>query len=589
VSENRTKAAHRLKFAPEEIEPPVETAKPKKPHQLFEGTPKAKNSQPSTEPQKPGSESKAIRLHFPDQEKPQQRLNFADTTYVQAPDASYRKAAKLVTPDNEQDEEAQDNPAVDAVDTGACTARKLSDTTHQYASRLKEHKTHPGSHDASATNSTTTGQGSNVNQTNAQRSTNQGTTSQGSNPLSRWRQKMQQRKQIRSNYVNTGSQTGKATRTASQKVGKRVSSAAKPTSRGVLLVALGFMLIFILNGVGGCVPLVQTTLQAFVIGTYPASEDDVKAAERAYAGMESTLEQQMDNYASVRPGYDEYVMDVDDIWHDPYALIAIISARHNGEEWTIDTAYPTIERYFELQYIITEEVVTETRYRTETQTVLQEVVDPESGEIRLEPVEEDVEVPYEYTICKVTLENKNLSHLPVYTMSRTQLGLYALYMSTLGNMPDLFKRNPHASELKDPLLHDVPQAYLDADPQFAALLAEAELYLGYPYVWGGDSPDTSFDCSGFISWVFTNSGVYNTGRLGATSLYGICQPIRADQARPGDLIFFEGTIAGEEGITHVGLYVGDGMMLHCGNPISYADLSESYWQSHFFGYGRVPY
>ena len=170
------------------------------------------------------------------------------------------------------------------------------------------------------------------------------------------------------------------------------------------------------------------------------------------------------------------------------------------------------------------------------------------------------------------------------------MGLYALYMSTLGNMPDLFAGKPHASQLKDPLLYDVPEEYKQADPQFGKLIEEAEKYLGFPYVWGGSSPDTSFDCSGFVSYVFTNSGVYNTGRLGATGLYGICQKITADEAHPGDLIFFEGTM-GEDvgGITHVGLYVGDNMMIHCGNPITYADLTRSYWQQHFYGFGRIPY
>ena len=160
----------------------------------------------------------------------------------------------------------------------------------------------------------------------------------------------------------------------------------------------------------------------------------------------------------------------------------------------------------------------------------------------------------------------------------------------LSGLKRTFAGNPHASQLKEPLRYDVPQELLDADPRFAQIIAEAEQYIGFPYVWGGDSPETSFDCSGFVSWVFTNSGVYNTGRLGATGLHGACREVRRGEVRPGDLVFFEGTMGAEVGgITHVGIYVGNGMMIHCGNPISYADLSDTYWQQHFYGYGRLPY
>ena len=357
--------------------------------------------------------------------------------------------------------------------------------------------------------------------------------------------------------------------------------------------ALGLLLCLVMNSVSSCVPLTQSVVNSFVIGTYPATEEDVLAAERAYRSMEQELQDELDHYETRHPGHDEYRYELQEIWHDPYALIAIVSAYHGGEEWTIGSAYGTLERYFQLQYILTETIERETRYRTETRTGYREETDPETGEITRVPYQYEAQIPYAYTICNVKLVNKNLSHLPVYTMSRKNMGLYALYMSTLGNMPDLFRNNPHASELKDPLLYDIPEDVLAVDEQFARLIEEAELYLGYPYVWGGDSPDTSFDCSGFISYVFTNSGVYDTGRLGATGLYGICSKITSQEARPGDLIFFEGTLGegvdGNDGITHVGLYVGDGMMLHCGNPVSYADLSRDYWQTHFYGYGRIPY
>ena len=186
------------------------------------------------------------------------------------------------------------------------------------------------------------------------------------------------------------------------------------------------------------------------------------------------------------------------------------------------------------------------------------------------------------------MENKNLSHLPVSSMTQHGLSMYALYMSTHGNMEGIFT-GPYATPLKDPMLYDIPQETLDADPTFAKLMDEAIKYIGYPYVWGGSSPETSFDCSGFVSYVFTHSGVYNIGRLGATGLYNMCRKVDIEDAKPGDIVFFEGTMGdGVDGITHCGIYVGNDMMIHCGSPIGYADLTDSYWQKHLVGFGRCP-
>ena len=226
---------------------------------------------------------------------------------------------------------------------------------------------------------------------------------------------------------------------------------------------------------------------------------------------------------------------------------------------------------FDRQYILTEDVVVEVRYRTVTRT------DSEGNNY-------DVEVPYNYYICYVTLENFNLSHVPVYMMSEEQLSMYALYMSTLGNRPDLFPSSGYIGKYitNRPPEHEVPESYLD-DETFAAILKEAEKYLGFPYVWGGSSPSTSFDCSGFVSYVYNQCG-WSFGRLGAQGLYNICS--RTSSPRPGDLVFFVGTYD-TAGISHVGIYVGDGWMLHCGDPISYANLNTSYWQSHFYAYGKL--
>lgn len=306
--------------------------------------------------------------------------------------------------------------------------------------------------------------------------------------------------------------------------------------------------------------------------------------------MEDALQDELDRYGEIHPGYDEVQVEQMEIWHDPYALLALISARIGGE-WTVDTAMPTLELLFGQQYKLTTAVEKETRCRTEWKKEYKQMEDPKTGEMKWQENWVQIEVAYTYTICKVKLVNNMLSHLPFMVLSREKVGMYALYMATLGNYPDLFAGKPHASQLKEPMEYEVPEAYKQADPKFAKLIEAGERYIGYPYVWGGDSPETSFDCSGFISWIFKESGVRDVGRLGATSLYGVCTPIEPEEARPGDLIFFQGTlgdgVAGNDGITHVALYVGDGYILNCGNPISYADLSRAYWQEHFYGFGRM--
>lgn len=412
-------------------------------------------------------------------------------------------------------------------------------------------------------------------------------TPPSSNPLSRWRQK----RAIRRTYM-TGQAAGETARSAAQAGGavaraKRGVKALVARSRKTYLLAgaLVALLAFVMNGLSSCAPLVQSAMQSLVIAAYPAGDEDLLAAERYYANLEKELQNELNHYASYHPGFDEYRIEADDIWHDPHALMALISAHANGE-WTVDDAYGYMDRLFEKQYILTEDIEEETRYRREWVTRYRRVEDEETGEVTWVPYQVEEDVPYTYRICNVTLDNFNLSHLPFYVLSREGVGRYAMYISVLGMREDLFRGNPYASTLREPGEYDIPADVME-DETFRRLIEEAEKYIGYPYVWGGDSPETSFDCSGFISYVFAASGVRDVGRLGATSLYGRCTPVSSQEARPGDLIFFEGTISGEEGITHVGLYVGGNHMLHCGSPIGYADLTDSYWQNHFYGYGRL--
>lgn len=418
-----------------------------------------------------------------------------------------------------------------------------------------------------------------------------------SNPFSRWQQKHAIRKEYAAmkaagNAVGDAEKSAAATSKTVRGAGDIAERVAEvfqshPSSR--LIILLCAMLLILMGSLQSCTPLAQSVLESLIIGTYPATEDDVRAAERAYAAKERELQDEMDRYEQYHTGYDEYHVDADEIWHDPYVLIAIISACFDGQEWTLDSAYPVIEKYFDLQYVVTQTVSTETRYRTEARTGTRIVTDPVTGQQYTETYTYDVQVPYAHNICNVKLENKNLSHLPVISMSHHTMGMYALYMASHGNMEGIFSGNPYAVPLRDPTLYDIPQETLDADPSFAALMEEAIKYIGYPYVWGGASPETSFDCSGFVSYVFTTSGVYNTGRLGAKGLRSLCRTVPDDQAQPGDIVFFEGTMGADvAGITHCGIYVGNGMMLHCGNPIGYADLSDAYWQTHFHSFGRVP-
>ena len=359
--------------------------------------------------------------------------------------------------------------------------------------------------------------------------------------------------------------------------GRRAMEFIRRHKKGfAILLAAALIAALLLNTLSSCSVLMEGAVSAIGMSTYPSSDEDMLAAEAAYAGMEAELQSYLDNYESTHD-YDEYHFDLEDIEHDPYVLISMLTALHGGA-WTIDEVQSDLQMLFDKQYILTEDVTTETRYRTETTTEI-----GEDGE----EVEVETQVPYDYTICTVTLDNFNLSHVPIYVMSEDQLSMYAMYMGTLGNRPDLFADSAYVSKYRGEYdTYEIPPEAL-SDQRFANMMAEATKYIGYPYVWGGSSPSTSFDCSGFVSWVINNCGNgWNVGRLGADSLYYICTPVSAANAKPGDLVFFERTYD-ETGITHVGIYVGNNTMLHCGDPIQYADLSGSYWQSHLYGYGRI--
>ena len=405
-----------------------------------------------------------------------------------------------------------------------------------------------------------------------------------SNPVSKWQQKQAIKKQYAAAKHNQAAQTTAKAAENTAKAAKKAAEKAEEAGKYVwehrrgfaIAAAILLMLAFLLNGLSSCSVLMDGVGSGIAASTYPSQDADMLGAEAQYCAMEAELQRYLDTYESTHD-YDEYHFDLDTIEHDPYVLISIITALHQGE-WTLDEVQGTLQMLFDRQYILTEDVVVETRYRTETDTWTDA-----DGNTHTDTYQ----VPYDYYICTVTLENFNLSHVPVYIMSEEQLGMYATYMATLGNRPDLFPGSGYIGKYVEGSYtdYDIPPEALD-DETFAAIIKEAEKYLGYPYVWGGSSPSTSFDCSGFVSWVINHSG-WDVGRLGAQGLCNICTPVSSANVKPGDLVFFTGTYD-TPGVSHVGIYVGNNMMIHCGDPISYANLNSSYWQSHFYRYGRLP-
>ena len=385
------------------------------------------------------------------------------------------------------------------------------------------------------------------------------------NPVSRmWRKhrlKKQYQKRAREAAKTGAASAAKKTAAATEKAGAKIAGFVKRHPVGVLLALACVLLLFMMQSCSSSLVMLGNS-GAGAVGatTYPSEDGEILAAEAAYSGMEAELQNYLDTYTATH-SYDEYHFDLDEIEHDPYVLISILCVLHEGE-WTADEVQGTLETLFDRQYILTERVVRETRYDSD-------------GD------------PYSWYICYVTLENKNLSHLPLEMMGEEQMARYSLYMSTLGNRPDLFPESAYVGKYitNPPADYDVPEEYLD-DETFAAILGEAEKYLGYPYVWGGSSPATSFDCSGFVSWVINHSG-WNVGRLGAQGLYNICTPTSAP--RPGDLVFFVGTYD-TAGVSHCGIYVGDGKFVHSPRRrtrVRINSLDDPYFRTTFMGARRV--
>ena len=407
-------------------------------------------------------------------------------------------------------------------------------------------------------------------------------TNPSSNPISRWRQKQELKKR----YMEAKA-SGKAGASGAAKGGKRAAEGTKSlVDKGIefvkehpkaILIAgvLGLLVMLIAGMFSSCTAMFAGSGNAVLGTSYTAEDADITGTDTDYSALEAALNNQISNIESTHPGYDEYRYDLAEIGHNPYELASYLTVLF--EDYTRAEVQSTLQSLFAQQYTLTLTPEVEVRYRTETRT------DSEGNDY-------DVEVPYNYHILNVKLANKGLGAVIRDSgLTTEQADRYDVLMTTSGNRSELFGEDVYGVSGGEYTDYDIPGEAL-TDERFRRMITEAEKYLGYPYVWGGSSPSTSFDCSGFVSWVINHSGNgWNVGRLGARGLKNICDIIPPDQAKPGDLIFFHHTYDAPDpsDATHVGIYVGDGMMIHCGNPISYASTESNYWQSHFLCFGRI--
>ena len=401
-----------------------------------------------------------------------------------------------------------------------------------------------------------------------------------SNPISRWKQKQAIKKEYAAAKAGKGTAketAAKATKKAAQStktITEKAMEFCTTHSKTILFVLLAGLLFMILSGMfSSCSAMFQGGTQIILGTSFTAKEEDIIGADNDYKALEAALRNEINNIERTHSGYDEYRYDLDEINHNPYELAAYLTVKF--EDYTRDEVQATLQWLFEQQYELTLTEIVEIRTRTTSST------DPETGETTTE--EED----YEYYILKVKLRNKGLdSVISNSGLSEDDMERYRILLQTRGNRQDIFGNDIYATPGGEYTDYDIPGEAL-TDTRFANMIREAEKYLGYPYVWGGSSPSTSFDCSGFVSYVINHCGNgWSVGRLTANGLMGVCDIIPKSSAKPGDLIFFQGTYD-TSGASHVGIYVGNGMMIHCGNPISYASIESNYWQQHFYCFGRI--
>ena len=494
---------------------------------------------------------------------------------VNAPAAALHAARNTVRDAvGRSDNEGEGNSGADALQSGGSTVRNTGNIVNNshYSHKLKQYD--------KAARLERKSDAANVEALYRRERHND--PSPSSNPISKWRQKQELKKR----YMEAKA-SGKAGASGAAKGGKKTAEGTKSVvdkgiefvkehPKAILIVgALGLLVMLIAGMFSSCTAMFAGSGNAVLGTSYTAEDADITGTDADYSALETALDNQISNIESTHPGYDEYRYDLAEIGHNPYELASYLTVLF--EDYTRAEVQSTLQSLFAQQYTLTLTPEVEVRYRTETRT------DSEGNDY-------DVEVPYNYHILNVKLTNKGLGAvIQASGLTTEQADRYDVLMTTSGNRSELFGEDVYGVSGGEYTDYDIPGEAL-TDEKFRRMITEAEKYLGMPYVWGGSSPSTSFDCSGFVSWVINHSGNgWSVGRLGAKGLKNICDIIPPDQAKPGDLIFFHHTYDAPDpsDATHVGIYVGDGMMIHCGNPISYASTESSYWQSHFLCFGRI--
>ena len=414
----------------------------------------------------------------------------------------------------------------------------------------------------------------------------------GSNLFSRWRQKQAIKKEYATAKAsaaaaeNTASGTAKAAQGTVSITEKAFQFVQSHSHIIIGIAAVGLLVLVIAGSVSSCSVLINGGGNVVLGTSYTAEDEDLKGVETDYTKLEDKLRKQIDRIETDHPGYDEYRYNLAEIGHNPYELASLLTVEF--ENYTRSQVQARLQSIFEAQYELKLEEKVEIRTRKETRVGYR--YNPITGTGHTYTYQ--VTVQYEYKILNVTLLNRGVDYVARNSgLTDDQLQRYEVTLECRGNRDDLFAGIAFATpdgagssgEYQD---YDIPGEAL-TDEKFRKMITEAEKYLGYPYVWGGSSPSTSFDCSGFVSWVINHCGNgWNVGRQTANGLMGKCDIIPKSEAKPGDLIFFQKTY-NTSGASHVGIYVGNGMMIHCGNPISYASIETNYWRQHYYCMGRI--
>lgn len=414
----------------------------------------------------------------------------------------------------------------------------------------------------------------------------------GSNFFSRWWQKQAIKKEYAAAKAgaaaaeNTAAGTAKAAQGTASMTEKAFQFVQSHSHIIIGIAAVGLLVLVIAGSVSSCSVLINGGGNVVLGTSYTAEDEDLKGVETDYTKLEDKLRKQIDRIETDHPGYDEYRYNLAEIGHNPYELASLLTVEF--ENYTRSQVQARLQSIFEAQYELKLEEKVEIRTRKETRVGYR--YNPITGTGHTYTYQ--VTVQYEYKILNVTLLNRGVDYVARNSgLTDDQLQRYEVTLECRGNRDDLFAGIAFATpdgagssgEYQD---YDIPGEAL-TDEKFRKMITEAEKYLGYPYVWGGSSPSTSFDCSGFVSWVINHCGNgWNVGRQTANGLMGKCDIIPKSEAKPGDLIFFQKTY-NTSGASHVGIYVGNGMMIHCGNPISYASTETNYWRQHYYCMGRI--